>query len=262
LKQRIFTYQFIIPEVNWQVVFQIIFIGLLTGTLIGSVGVGGILLAPFLVYFVGMELHTALATSSFSFLFTGIVGTILYARRKSIHWPDAIWITIGVVPAALLGARVNTFISTSTLLAILAVLIIFSGFNALFKIRRSQRSNRVLNTSSFVAIGFVVGFGSALTGTGGPVILLPILLLFGYFALAAVGISQAIQVPIGVFASMGYFLYGQIDIPVGISLGLVQGIGVFVGGFIAHNLPQERLRKIIGITLIGVGLILIGRLTI
>jgi uncharacterized membrane protein YfcA len=248
--------------VDWPNAIQIIFIGLLTGTLIGSVGVGGILLAPFLVYFMGTELHIALATSSFSFLFTGIVGTIVYARRKSIHWPDVIWIAIGVIPAAFLGARVNVFLSSAALTVILAVLILFSGYNALSKSSRIQVSHRELNTVALVMIGVVVGFGSALTGTGGPVILLPILLLFGSLPLAAVGISQAVQVPIAVFASTGYYLYGQIDLPLGITLGIVQSFGVIAGGIIAHILPRERLRAVIGVTLIGVGIIMVGRLFI
>ena len=63
-------------------ILEIVLIGLLTGTLIGTVGVGGILLTPLLIYILGTELHIAQATSSFSFLFTGIVGVIVYARRK------------------------------------------------------------------------------------------------------------------------------------------------------------------------------------
>lgn len=247
---------------NWSIAIQIIFIGLLTGTLIGSVGVGGILLAPFLVYFVGIELHTALATSSFSFLFAGIVGTIIYARSKSIRWPDVIWIAIGVIPGAFLGARVNVILSSSALTAILAVLIIFSGYNALSISSRGHVSHRELKKIPLVLIGIVVGFGSALTGTGGPVILLPILLLFGFLPLAAVGISQAVQVPIAVFASTGYYMYGQIDLPLGITLGVVQAIGVVAGGIIAHNLPRGRLRAVIGVTLIGVGILMVGRLFI
>ena len=140
-------------------VLKIIFIGLLTGTLIGTVGVGGILLAPFLVYFLGAELHIALATSSFSFLFTGIVGVIVYARRKSINWQNAFWIGIGVIPAALLGARVNALLSSTTLTLILAVLIIISGYNSLVKQSRDSNSHMALSKAILILIGVFVGFG-------------------------------------------------------------------------------------------------------
>jgi uncharacterized membrane protein YfcA len=247
-------------SLEFLIILKIIFIGLLTGTLIGTVGVGGILLAPFLVNFLGTELHIALATSSFSFLFTGIVGVIVYARRKSINWQNVFWIGIGVIPAALLGARVNALLSSTTLTLILAVLIMISGYNSLIKQSQDSNSQKALSKAILIMIGVFVGFGSALTGTGGPVLLLPILLLFGFVPLAAIGISQAIQVPIAVFATAGYIIYGQIDFTLGITLGIVQAVGVVIGGIVAHTLPREKLRMIVAVTLIGVGLLMIGRL--
>jgi uncharacterized membrane protein YfcA len=58
----------------------------ITGMLIGMVGIGGILLAPMLVYLADIDLHIAMATSSWSFLFTGIAGTVAYARKGTISW--------------------------------------------------------------------------------------------------------------------------------------------------------------------------------
>lgn len=239
---------------------KIILIGLLTGTLIGTVGVGGILLTPLLVFFLGIELHIAQATSSFSFLFTGIVGTVIYARRKSINWQHVLWITIGVVPAALLGAKVNTILSGTALTIILAGLIVFSGYNALTKPAGNDRSPPKFNKFILILLGIGVGFGSALTGTGGPVLLVPALLLLGFMSLAAVGISQVIQIPIAVMATIGFVLFGQIDFYLGLTLGVVQSLGVIIGGTIAHTLPQAQLRRVVAITLIGVGIFMVGRL--
>jgi uncharacterized membrane protein YfcA len=239
---------------------KIILIGLLTGTLIGTVGVGGILLTPLLLFFLGTELHIAQATSNFSFLFTGIVGTIIYARQKSIAWDHVLWISIGIIPATVLGARVNTILSTSVLTVILAALIIFSGYSALTKQKQHKIPTKTLSKASMVLIGVGVGFGSSLTGTGGPVLLVPILLLLGYISLTAVGISQAIQLPIAIFATLGFILYGKIDFELGVILGIVQSLGVIIGGKIAHTLPHQKLRAVVAITLIGVGCVMIGRL--
>ena len=241
-------------------ILEIVLIGLLTGTLIGTVGVGGILLTPLLIYSIGTELHIAQATSSFSFLFTGIVGVIAYARRKSIDWLRVFWISIGIIPAALLGARVNTILSSNSLTAILAGLIIFSGYNALSQRENDGKFSKNLSKIVLILIGIAVGFGSSLTGTGGPVLLMPLLLFLGFMVLAAVGISQAIQLPIAIFASIGFILFGQIDFSLGITLGIVQSVGVIIGAIIAHSLPQAKLRVVVAITLIGVGLLMIGRL--
>lgn len=237
----------------------IILIGLLTGTLIGTVGVGGILLTPLLVYFIGIDLHVAQATSSFSFLFTGIMGAWIYARKKSISWHHVLWISVGIIPATVLGARVNTILSSSTLTIILSALIMFSGANALKKQKAEAEENTNLSKLVLVLIGLAVGFGSSLTGTGGPVLLVPLLLFLGFVPLAAVGISQAIQLPIGIFATIGFMLFGEIDFELGLILGVVQSAGVILGGKIAHTLPQEKLRVVVAVTLIGVGALMIGR---
>lgn len=238
---------------------KITLIGLLTGTLIGTVGVGGILLTPLLVYWVGTEFHIAQATSSFSFLFTGIVGTFIYARQKSISWHHVLWISIGIIPATLLGAKVNTILPGKVLTIILALLIIFSGVNALLKRIRTSTVTPPPPKGILILIGVGVGFGSSLTGTGGPVLLVPTLLFLQFLPLAAVGISQAIQLPIAVFATIGFVLFGQIDFSLGIALGIIQSIGVVIGSKIAHNLPQEKLRLVVAITMVGVGLLMVGR---
>ncbi len=163
----------------------------MTGLLIGTVGIGGILLAPMLVYIAGIDLHLAMATSSLSFLFAGIAGTVAYTRKGTISWKMVGWLGVGVVPAALLGARANVTLQAGVLTVILSTLIVASGLNALLwkplTIKGSFRANRFV----LVSIGLAAGFGSALTGTGGPVLLLPILIFINVPALAAIGVSQA-----------------------------------------------------------------------
>ena len=217
------------------------------------------MLTPLLLFFVGTELHIAQATANFSFLFTGIVGTVIYARQKSIDWNLVLWISIGIIPATVLGAKVNTILPSTVLTVILATLILFSGYTALTKQKEENKPANSLSRVSMVVIGVGVGFGSSLTGTGGPVLLVPLLLLLGFISLTAVGISQAIQLPIAIFATIGFIVYGQIDFQLGLILGMVQSLGVIIGGKIAHTLPYEKLRSVVAITLIGVGLLMIGR---
>ena len=231
----------------------------MTGLLIGTVGIGGILLAPMLVYVAEIDLHLALATSSLSFLFAGIAGTIAYARKGTISWNTVGWLSVGVVPAALLGARANVALPAGVLTAILAGLIVASGANTLLKnpvtIPGSFRANRFV----LVAIGAAAGFGSALTGTGGPVLLLPILMFANVPALAAIGVSQAIQIPIAIFATAGYLLFGSIDIELGVQLGLIMAVGVIIGAQIAHKVSASQLRILVAIALVVVGLLMIVR---
>ena len=48
----------------------------LVGLLIGTVGVGGVLMVSFLALFGGLTIHQAAGTSLFTFAFTGLLGKI------------------------------------------------------------------------------------------------------------------------------------------------------------------------------------------
>ena len=78
-------------------------------------------------------------------------------------------------------------------------------------------------------------------------------------ALAAIGISRIIQLPIAIFGSIGFGLYGQIDFKLGTIIGIIQTFGVIAGARIAHTIPADQLRKIVALALIGVGFFLSGR---
>lgn len=224
------------------------------------IGIGGVLLSPMLTFFLGIDLHVAMASSSMSFLLTGVVGTLSYAKKGSISWEMVLWLSIGIVPSTILGARVNTLLSTEILVIVLAVLIIFSGVNVLGKKPASESQGASLSKGWIIFIGALVGFGSALTGTGGPVLLVPILVTMNYPALAAIGVSQAAQLPIAVFAIIGFGLFGGLDIRLGITLGVVQAVGVVLGAKLAHEISAVRLRQIVAVALIGVGGLMIGRM--
>jgi len=235
-------------------------IGLLAGILIGTIGIGGVILVPLLSFVLGFDLHLAMSASSLSFLFPGIVGTLTYANKRSIVWNQVLWLSIGIIPAALLGALVNTNLNTKVLVLIVAGLIAFSGINVF--INRQNESAVISNFKKpwLIIIGALVGFGSSLTGTGGPVLLVPILVSLHYPALKAIGISQAIQLPIAVFAVIGFWLYSQIDLGLGLHLGVAQAIGVYIGAQIAHRLPVAQLKRLVAIALIGVGTMMIWQI--
>ncbi|HEX5769983.1 MAG TPA: sulfite exporter TauE/SafE family protein [Nocardioidaceae bacterium] len=233
-------------------------LALVVGVLIGMVGVGGVLLPPGLVAFGGLTANEATATSTWAFVFTGVVGTIAYAWRGVVPWGMLLRLSIGVVPAAFVGALVNATLPASVVLLGLAALTIFVGVHQL-----RPGSARVVaaepGAAALVAIGAFVGFGSALTGTGGPVLLVPILLTIGVAPLRAVAVSQAVQLPVVVSGSVGYFQTGLVDVRLGTLLGILAAVGTLVGAVVATRIHAEGLRKIVAVACIAAGLFLIVR---
>src|ERR671912_1510103 len=232
---------------------------LTVGILIGCVGIGGVLLPPALVYFGGFDLHLAMATSMWSFLFTGGVGTLAYSRRNSLDWRMMLWLGAGTVPSVVLGALSNAALPGGVLTVLLAALIVAAGVNALTKAPSADRPAYSFGNLILFLIGAVLGFGSALTGTGGPVLLVPILIFMQAPPLLAIGVSQVVQIPVAIFSTLGYVLFGQVDFFLGTTLGLVAAAGVVIGTSIAHAVPILTLRRIVAVSLIGAGILITMR---
>ena len=235
-------------------------VALVVGVLIGCVGIGGVLLPPALVYLGGFGFHAAAATSTWAFLFCGVAGTLSYSGRRTIDWRMAAWLGAGVVPTSFLGALANTALPDGLLLAILAALMVITGADTLLRSPSDAgRRARRLGAPALLAGGAFVGFGSALTGTGGAVLLVPILLLLRTPVLVSVGAAQAVALPIVGFSTAGYVLYGSVDFALGTATGLVGAVGVVVGARIAHAAPAAALRRVVATALLCAGLLIAGR---
>lgn len=233
-------------------------LAVVVGVLIGTVGVGGVLLAPALVQVGGLTAHEAAATSTWAFLFTGVVGTVAYARARCIPWPMLGRLAVGVMPAAFLGARTNALLSGDVVLALLATLTLLVGVQQL-RPRHERHERHELATAQLVGLGAAVGFGSALTGTGGPVLLVPALLALGIAPLTAVAVSQAVQLPVVGAASVGYVQAGLTDLRLGSLLGLAAGAGVVGAAVCVRRLDAVRLRQIVAVACVSTGVFLLAR---
>ena len=235
-------------------VVTLVGLGCLAGLLIGAVGIGGVILVPALVYFGGVPIHAAIAGAMMSYLLTGLVGTLVYARAKSIRWNMVGWLWVGAMPAALGGALAANVASPAILEILIGLLTLSSGLQALFSsadVKMPEATS--VSNPALGCIGAVTGFLSALSGTGGPLILVPILLYLELPVLTAVGLSQVIQLPIALLATAGNLGYGSLDTVLGGLLALGLAFGTWGGATIAHAVPRATLRRMVSLVLVIVG---------
>lgn len=258
-------------------ILALVLLAIVVGVLIGTVGVGGVALPPFLTWFGGFDPHTAAGTSSWAFVFTGVVATVMYARHSSMSWRLVRWLALGAVPGALAGSWANGYVPDAYAMAPLALLVTAAGARHLWSILRArqQAPDRVQRTpghmlpqpfeptlvssrGTMVLTGLGVGFASALTGTGGPVFLVPALLMLGVPALTAVAAAQVVQLPLVIAAVLGYARQGAIDFGTGSLIGVLASLGVVAGVLIATRLPPRVLSLTTGFALAGFGALLTG----
>jgi len=83
-------------------------IGAVTGVYSGFLGMGGgFVLVPMLTRFLGFEMKRAIGTSLVCIAILAVPGTITHALLGNIDWPVAAALVVGVVPGALVGARLT-----------------------------------------------------------------------------------------------------------------------------------------------------------
>ena len=210
-------------------------------------GVGGILLIPALVLLGGMPIHQASATALFSFLFTGLLGTWLFHRRGSIDWRMTVPVCVGAVVFSYFGAMANSMVEARPLTLIIALLIVFAGAYILLPPRRGGENQHdyrdAKHSALLLSVGAVSGFGSGLSGAGGPLFSVPSMLVLGFAPLATVGASQVLQIVAAVFGTVGNLQFGSIDFATAAWVTVFELAGVIGGARAAHAISIVALRR-------------------
>jgi uncharacterized membrane protein YfcA len=234
----------------------------LVGLLIGTVGVGGVLMVSFLALFGGLTIHQAAATSLFSFLFTGILGTLLYQRRGSIAWRVAMPVCAGALFFGTLGAATAASIGARPLAVIIALVIVGAGAYIFVPRRAAARTREGRGWREqllLASVGAASGFGSGLSGAGGPVFSVPLMLILRYVPLTAVATSQALQIVAATSGSIENLRHGFIDWHAAAVITVFELAGVVVGVRLAHIASALALRRLAGVLCIASGGLLLAR---
>jgi len=232
-------------------------IAFIVGVLIGTVGIGGILLIPAISAFTGMETRQAMATALFSFIFTALLGTWMYARRGSIDWKVALPVCLGALVFGYLGALANAYVNPILLNIALSLTILFAGTYVLVppapSRARGNVSAPIARLPLLLGLGAGVGFASGLTGVGGPVLSVPIMIVLGFSPLTAIATGQLIQVAAAGSGTVGNLLHGAVDFRAAAWLTVVQLAGLTLGVRLAHGFQAQGLRKLVAAVCLLVG---------
>jgi uncharacterized protein len=237
-----------ISELIW-----IVLLGIASGLMIGCIGVGGVILVPGLVFLAGVPIQISIPAAMLAYILSGLVATAVFAHNKSIRWSMAAWLCLGATPTAFAGAWAVSVINPRLLEACLGLLTFLSGLTALRSQNADEAPERAVSNKGLLAVGAVTGFLSSITGTGGPLVLVPLAISISVPVLVAVGLSQVIQLPVAIAATIGNALYGQIDLVLGAVLAAALTIGSWYGAKLAHVVPRRTLRRVVAVVLTVIG---------
>ena len=125
-------------------------------------------------------------------------------------------------------------------------------------------SQCIIQDTGNVILGIVIGLGSALTGTSGPLLFIPIILLFyrNIPAYDSVALSQSVGVPMAIAMTCGTLVEGtRVDFGLSIVVGVITGLFVPVGKIgmkLLSDLIGEKNGNVVCVSAISIVLIATG----
>lgn len=237
--------------------FGLIILYFIIGVIVGFTGIGGVLAIPGMIFFVGTQPHVAIATALASFLFLAIVASFQFHVMGSLDKSLYIPLCIGTLPAAFFGAFINAFFPASFLLFLLGLIIISAGIGALRKWKALSNFN--IDNSKYknilIAIcGVIAGIFAGLTGAGGPIISIPLMIMLGISPMLCVTSAMPLQICTSLTGSIGNAINGNIDMGILIPTSLSITLGMLFSSRLLKYVSAEILKKIIGILCLFIGI--------
>jgi len=226
---------------------------LLAGALIGASGIGGVLLVPLLTRLGEVPPAQAVAAASLAFALPGLAA-LRALRGHGAQAAGCVPLLAGALAGAAGGALLVRWLPGNALLAAVTALVLFAGWRGLAAPSHAAAPGPALGTAALALLGLAVGVGSALTGTGGPVLLLPLLMLLRQPLPFAVVAAQAIQLPVALASSAVHGLEGRLDLRLAGLCGVLLLAGALAGRRAAAGLALRRLQRMVSLLLLAVGI--------
>lgn len=240
----------------------------LVGGLIGICGIAGFLLPMLYTGALGYSVDEALAYSFLAFLISGIVGSYNYKKAGNLDVSMSFRLGIGSFAGAIAGVFLQAKIPSQNAKTILYIVVLLSGISILYRIWSEKRNapeitEKKQSGRNFIGqlwflplLGLITGAICSLSGAGGPVLVMPLLITFGVSARLAVGVALFDSVFIAFPACAGYL--SRIDIAHSAILLLLiiltHGAGVLAGSRLAGKIPVNGLKIFVAVFSIAISL--------
>ena len=245
----------------------------IVGLILGLIGSGGsILSVPILVYLFGINPVTATAYSLFIVGTTSLIGSIKNLRNKLINYSTTLLFSLSAVITVYITRRYlihlipETIISSESIyltkdqliMLLFALLMLVAGF---LMIKRTPKTivglkqTKTIAPNKFLifAEGSLIGFLTGLVGAGGGFIIIPILVILSDLRMkAAIATSLAIISLKSLIGFVGDIQNLEIDWMFLLIFTSISVAGIFIGQQFSQKVPDNKLKMVFGLFVIGI----------
>lgn len=250
-----------------------VLLGACAGVLAGLFGVGGgIIIVPVLVFSFTLQgfepsvlTHLAVGTSLATIVFTSINAIIEHHRRGAVQWPIFVWMTVGILIGAGIGAKTASLIQGPMLQKIIGVFALVIAVQMALDLK-PKASRGIPGKPGLTLAGVVVGWASAIFGIGGGSLTVPLLTWRSLPMRQAVATSSACGLPIALASAVSFMILGWHDpqlpehslgfvyLPALVGIAVTSMFFARYGARLAHKLSPRLLKRLFAALLFSVGL--------
>jgi uncharacterized membrane protein YfcA len=272
-------------------IFVLLFMGIAVGFISGMFGIGGGFLMTPLLIFIGISPAVAVASVTSHIAASSFSGVMTYWRRRALDLALALMLLIGGIVGTAAGVwlfsvlraigqlDITIGLSYVTLLGAVGLMMVFESARAIlraqqgkpievrrpgshawflglpFKIRFKQ-SKIYVSAIPIWIIGFIIGFIGAIMGIGGGFLLVPALIyVLRVPTSVVIGTSMVLTLVTMAAATVLHSMTNHlVDAVLALILMVGGVIGAQFGARAGQRIRAERLRLLLGLLVLAVGL--------
>ena len=253
-----------------------------TGFASGLLGIGGGAVMVPVIYWLALAMDVApdiairiaFGTSLLVILPTVISGSWRHNKKKAVRWKTALILGSSALAGGLVGASLAAHLPEKILTVgfggLVLAIAVWMGLGIMPKLGREDAEPRE-NLALVAACGFPIGIVSGLTGIGGGVLIVAVLVLALNFPMhTAVGTSVASIILASLGGIVGYIVnglgvsgllpysLGYVNLPIWLCLAATSIPVAQLGARAAHALPAKPLTYIFIAFMVYAGLEMLG----
>ncbi len=267
-------------------IFVLLGLGGMVGVLSGMFGVGGGFILTPLLFFVGIPPTVAVATGANQIVASSFSGVLAHFKRRTVDLKMGMFLLIGGLAGAALGVQVFAWLTALGQIELIVTLtyVLFLGLigglmfiESLNALRKSKHkaakrgkhhswiqhmplktkfrvSRLYISVIPPIAVGFLVGFLSAIMGVGGGFIMVPAMIyLLGMPTKVVVGTSLFQIIFVAAYATIMHAYESQtVDAVLALTLIVSGVVGAQFGSVIGLKLKAEHLRVLLSMMVLAI----------
>jgi uncharacterized protein len=240
-------------------------LSLVAGISLGLLGGGGsILTVPILVYVLGVDPRSAIATSLVVVGVTSATGMLSHARAGRVEWRTGLLFGAAGMLGAAAGGRLGNFAPPALLLIAFAGMVLAT---AIAMLRRrpapapAREESATRRLSAVLRNGFGVGLLTGLVGAGGGFMVVPALALFGGLAMPRAVATSLLVIALN--SASGLLSATQagatVDWALAGGMSVASVLGSLLGARLGQGLSPEGLRQGFALFIVALGVFILVR---